>query len=299
MGRQQTHSRPTGGRKRRRRKKQALPLWRRLLRIANVTLIAIVLLCLFAVVFMWYYGWLPTREELPQFKQRLYALFTNNPNIQLPEAEVIGIDISHYQSYIEWDEVCFYYDRQRRLYREEREGCKRREIDFVVAKATEGVRTQDNFYVRNKMGAAQRNILFGAYHFYSPTIPARKQAENYIRTANLQRGDMVPILDIEIYNNRLPDADSVLCWLQKVEKYYGARPIIYTNEHCYNNFFMQHKQLLPYHFWIARYGGQLPNRMHLMWQFTEMGTVAGIKGYTDINILRGTREDLIQKCTIH
>lgn len=299
MGRQPTHSRPKGRRSQRRRKKHSLPLWRRMLRILNVTLIVLVLLCMFSVVFMWYYGWLPTREELPQFRERLYTLFTQNPNIELPSAEVIGIDVSHYQSYIDWDEVCFYYDRQRRLYREEREGCKRREIDFVVAKATEGVRTQDNFYIRNKTGAAKRGILFGAYHFYSPTLPARKQAENYIRTANLQRGDMVPILDIEEYNNRLAEADSVLCWLRTVEKYYGARPIIYTNEHCYRTFFMKHKPLLGYHFWIARYGGELPDRMHLMWQFTEMGTVAGIKGYTDINILRGTKEDLRQKCTIH
>lgn len=294
-----THTHNTHRRTTKRRKKSACPLWKRILHIMIATIVILVLCVVLAIGTAWYYGWLPTREELPQFKERLYTLFHHNPNVQLPDAEVIGIDISHYQSYIDWDEVCLYLDKQRLLYREPHDGCSKREIDFVIAKATEGVRKQDNFYTRNKAGAAKYNMLFGAYHFYSPTLSARKQADNYIRTANLQRGDMVPILDVEVYKNRLPEADSILCWLKQVEHYYGAKPIIYTNENCYQTFFMKHKDLLNYHFWIARYGGQTPNRMHLMWQFTEMGVVAGIKGYTDINILRGTKEDLIQKCTIH
>lgn len=284
---------------RRRKKKRKQPLWKRILHISTGIIITVVLLCILIVTGMWYYGWLPTREELPQFRQHIANIFSQNPNRQLPDAEVIGIDISHYQSYIEWDKVCLYLDRQRRLRRDSVAGGQRRDIDFVVAKATQGTGWQDNFYSRNKAGAAKRNILFGAYHFYSPTLSARQQALNYIRTANLQRGDMVPVLDVEEYGYGLPEPDSVLCWLRQVEKYYGAKPVIYTNEQCYRSFFLKHQPLLRYHFWIARYGGLQPDRMHLLWQFTETGIVAGISGYTDINILRGTKEDFVQKCTIH
>lgn len=299
MTKQHTHRVQPARRSTRRHKKKRQPLGKRVLHISLGILITVVLLCILMIVGMWYYGWLPTREELPGFRQRLANIFSQNPNRQLPDAEVIGIDISHYQSYIEWDEVCLYLDKQRRLHRDSAAGRQRREIDFVVAKATQGIKWQDNFYARNKASAAKRNILFGAYHFYSPALSAAKQAENYIRTANLQRGDMVPVLDVEEYGYGLPEPDSVLCWLKQVERYYGAKPVIYTNENCYLSYFLKHPPLLRYHFWIARYGGLQPDRMHLLWQFTETGTVAGISGYTDINILRGTKEDLMQKCTIH
>lgn len=282
----------------RRRKKNSLPIWKRVVRIVLGVLVCCCLLCIAAVVLMWYYGWLPARIELPQFKQRWCYIFSQNPNIQVPNAEVIGIDISHYQSYIDWDEVCLYMDKQRRLHRKPVSNYQRREIDFVVAKATQGTKWQDSFYKRNKAGAAKQNILFGAYHFYSPTQSAIGQANNFIQTADLQKGDIVPILDVELYNDLLPHPDSVLCWLKQIEAYYGAKPIIYTNENCYKSYFQNRKELCQYHFWIARYGEQQPDHIHLLWQFTETGIVSGIGGYTDINILRGTKEDLFRKCTI-
>jgi len=37
----------------------------------------------------------------------------------------------------------------------------------------------------------------GAYHFFSYETPGKKQAENFIKHANLKKGDMIPVLDLE------------------------------------------------------------------------------------------------------
>ncbi|MCM1034516.1 MAG: hypothetical protein NC038_02960 [Paludibacter sp.] len=261
--------------------------------------ICVCCLCMVAgIVFLWYSGMLPSPQELPQFKQRVYAFFTRFRPAQLPQADVIGIDISHYQSYIDWEEVCFLYDPHHKLYTHPTQKTQRREVDFVIAKATEGARIHDAFYHRNKEGAGKQNIPFGAYHFYSYKSSALAQARNFIQYANLQTGDLLPVLDVEPYRNRLPERDSVLRWLQTVEKYYGAKPIIYTNENCYQTYFMPYKQFRGYHYWIARYGGEQPSSKHLLWQSADNGKVAGIRGDVDLNVFRGTHQELHSKYTL-
>lgn len=285
-------------RKRKRQTGKPSP-WQRIARTLTGLTACIVLCGIGGIVGLWYFGLLPAREELPQFKERWFALFSSYRHTQLPQAEVIGIDISHYQSYIQWDEICFHYDRKRQLHSTPSENTQRKEVDFVVAKATQGARMRDAFYRRNKTGAAEQGILFGAYHFYSAGVSAQAQADNFIRTARLQKGDLVPVLDVEPDRNRLPAADSVARWAEIVSKYYGARPIIYTNEDCYRNYFLKHKRLQDYHFWIARYGGEEPSRMHLIWQCSESGVVAGITGPVDIDVFRGTKQELLHKYTLH
>ena len=150
----------------------------------------------------------------------------------------------------------------------------------------------DSYYNRNKQGCRDKQLLFGAYHFYSPQASAIMQADNFISYSQLQKGDLVPVLDIEPVDGRLPMKDSVDRWLRIVGDYYGVRPIIYTNEKTYNNYFQKDKRFQRYPFWIARYGGKEPSRHHAIWQCAESGRVEGVTGPVDIDIFRGSKADL-------
>lgn len=293
---QKTVRKPAKGQKRRKLTKKQRALRRRWL-IGSLAAV-LLLVPVVTVVTLWWRGWLPTREELPRYKEKILIVLSGWGHARLPEGEVIGIDISHYQGTVDWEELCFYVDKTRRLYKKGNKKTSRREVDFVVAKATQGARYRDNKYKEHKQGARERNILFGAYHFYSWKASAKAQADNFIRTAQLQSGDLVPILDVEMYEGRLPERDSLLVWLNTVEKYYNRRPVIYTGENCYLTYLLPHKEFSRYAYWIARYGGQEPSRHHIIWQCSENGKAGGVKRPVDLNVFRGTKADMIYKYTL-
>ena len=82
-------------------------------------------------------------------------------------------------------------------------------------------------------------------------------------------------------------------FLQAVEKHYGKRPMIYTSIDFYRDVIIG--ELHDYPLWVRtvnaepmeRYG----DRRWMMWQYTDMGRVPGIKGNVDRNAFAGTEED--------
>ena len=236
----------------------------------------IVLACLYA--FILYYIF------VGPFSMRWRAQFGTVPE---PDGyEIRGIDISHYQQSIDWA----------RLKEAEVGGYPLR---FVIIKATEGVTIRDVNFKGNITKARRMNIITGAYHFFIPGSNARRQAQYYINNVSLQRGDLPPILDVEKTGN-LDDRqlqNDVLTWLETVEQHYGVRPIIYASY----DFMRSHLNtpvLRQYPFWVARYykddlGYDGP---WMMWQYTDIGQVDGIKGKVDCNVFNGTMHDLLQSC---
>lgn len=233
----------------------------------------------------------------PNALHKLYNITVRylNPNpqtssVRLPNQEVIGIDISTYQGKINWNELEFRYDSDKQLTKEEQPN--KRPVDFVVAKATEGVTIRDPQYADNRKGARDKKIPFGAYHYFSVTSDAQQQANNFIQTAQLQKGDLVPILDVE-YQGKLSTDElrsRVKSWLLTVEKHYGRKPIIYTYANFYEDVFMT-KEFNDYHFWLAHYKVAKPQNECTFWQFTEDGVVCGIKGYVDIDVFFGKKKE--------
>lgn len=296
--RKPTKPRTTAKKKKRKKKRKKMPLWKKIMWWTVGIVSFFVLLVIFCLALLWWRGLLPTREELPRYKAHLIYMLEGFKPTRLPEGDVIGIDISHYQGDVEWEYLSFYIDKERKLHRSPSKKTKPRQVDFVIAKATQGANNRDSHYNRYKAGAREQNIQWGAYHFYSYQASATAQADNFIKTARLQSGDMTPILDVEPYQNTLPPKDSVLRWLQVVEKYYGMKPIIYTSENCYLTYFSEYKPFNKYSYWIARYGGREPSRHHIMWQYCENGKVAGVSGPVDIDIFRGTAADLKHKYTL-
>ncbi len=207
---------------------------------------------------------------------------------KLPQSGVIGIDISHYQGNIDWNDLRFnYLLTTRELIRQESSYYKN--VNFIVAKATEGLTMRDSRYNEYRKGAAAKGIPFGAYHYFRPGVSSSQQAQNFISAAGLRSGDIVPILDVEEHRRLSVSKlrEGVLGWLQAVEKHYGCTPVIYCNIHYYNKYF-NHEKFRKYPKWIAAYSRSGLNMDYVFWQQTDKGIVGGIDGYVDIDVFNGT-----------
>ena len=205
------------------------------------------------------------------------------------EYDIHGIDISHHQGDIDWDEL-----REKGMINET-------PIRFIMIKATEGATKIDDNFEDNFYQAREYGFTRGAYHFYSVHSPAKQQANFFINKVKLEKGDLPPVLDVEHKPKNQTDEEfkaSVLEWLEIVERHYGVKPIIYT----YYKFKLQYLSdpvFDEYPYWIAHY---YVDKVEYegpwkFWQHTDVGKLPGIKGNVDFNIYNGSFYDL-RKLTI-
>ena len=232
-------------------------------------------------VFFFYYFF------VSPFGFRFRALYGD---ISYPEGyEIHGIDISHHQGEINWQQL-------------KDEGLiDKFPVRFIMIKATEGATKVDENFIDNFYQAREYGFTRGAYHFYSVQSSAKDQAEFFIQNVELENGDLPPVLDVEYKPKNQSDDDfrkSVLQWLQIVEQHYGVKPVIYT----YYKFKMKYLDdaaFDPYPYWIAHYYVEEVEYKGpwKFWQHTDVGRLPGIKGYVDFNIYNGSYYDL-RKMTI-
>ena len=133
-----------------------------------------------------------------------------------PVGALPGIDVSHHQGLIDWSQVA---------------GSGQR---FAFAKATEGSTFVDPNYAFNKSEAEMAGIVFGAYHFARPdaaTNDAIVEADHFVDVAQLEPGNLIPVLDIERTGglSQAQVTQWILDWLNRVTKRIGVRPMIYTS----------------------------------------------------------------------
>lgn len=197
------------------------------------------------------------------------------------EDKVIGFDVSQYQGEIDWNKV--QYVENTFL------------LQFVFIRATAGKDVTDACFKYNWEQAKKKKLIRGAYHYYRPNENSIEQAENFIKAVKLGSGDLPPVLDIE----KLPKNQSIDSlkkglrrFLDKIDRHYKVRPIIYTGENYYDDFLKE--EFSDYTFWIANYNFFVEDIKDdwLFWQFTESASVEGIPGNVDINIFNGTPRQL-------
>jgi lysozyme len=188
-----------------------------------------------------------------------------------------GIDVSHYQSAIDWDEV-----KQMQV--------KNIKIGFAFIKATEGSDNTDDSFKANWKGAKKAGIARGAYHFFNPYRSGKAQAENFIDAVQLLPGDLPPVLDVEqagaIGKEKLQQR--VGEWLTIIEQHYKVKPVIYTGADFYSN--LLNEKFNDYPLWVAHYlvkDKPGVSRNWSFWQHNEAGHVNGINGYVDFNVFNG------------
>ncbi|MCQ2545957.1 MAG: glycoside hydrolase family 25 [Clostridia bacterium] len=197
---------------------------------------------------------------------------------------VKGIDVSLYQKDINW------------------EGLKDDDIAFAFIKATEGSNYVDENFRENWEGARKAGVPAGAYHFMSFETDAEDQAENFINTVPKKHGSLPPVVDVEFYGDYADDppdrsqvCDRLDIILEMLEKRYHRKPIIYTNNHCYNLYL--HNGYDDYPIWISdpSIPDSLPDgREWTFCQYTFKGlseNVAGGEKYVDFNVFNGSKWD--------
>ncbi len=203
-----------------------------------------------------------------------YAAF----GIDLPVNYAIhGIDVSRYQHNIDWDAVRAMQDQEVK-------------IGFAFIKATEGLGRVDNGFRKNWFNAKKAMVPRGAYHFFISSKSGKAQAENFIETVNLVKGDLPPVLDIESTNGAsvVDIQQRAKDWLLMIEKHYKVKPIIYTNINFYNNFL--DGKFDDYPLWVAHYyvkDKPRIDRSWIIWQHNEKGRVNGIDAFVDFNVFNG------------
>lgn len=252
----------------------------------NVSLFVILVL-IFGLVYhyrnglAYYFSFKSDKVLTNESENNRISVIRNSQVLENHRGKVIGIDVSEYQGTIQWNRVDTIE--------------KKHPLGYVFIRATAGKDRVDRQFATNWIDVKKSKLIRGAYHYYRPNENSMEQAELFIKTVHLQKGDLPPVLDIE----KLPKEQSIenlkvglKRWLTMVEAHYKVRPIIYTGEKYYDDFLKE--EFKDYLFWIANYNFYREEIQEdwLFWQFTEKATVTGIKGNVDVNIYNGDLEQL-------
>lgn len=192
---------------------------------------------------------------------------------------VLGIDVSHHQQEIDWDQV------------------KNAGIEFVMVRlgyrglSEEGDLYTDRYVHQNLQGARAAGLLVGAY-FYSQarsTEEAAAEAEYALSILGDFDLDLPLTYDWEEEKRNAgmdPQTvtDCAVAFCQVVEQA-GRDTMIYFNSYQATEL-MHLLQLTRYPWWLAMYNREkeFPCRFD-MWQYTDSGSVPGIEGNVDMNLL--------------
>jgi GH25 family lysozyme M1 (1,4-beta-N-acetylmuramidase) len=200
-----------------------------------------------------------------------------------------GIDVSHWQGTIDWDQVASAGKT------------------FAVAKATEGIGWEDDSYDANKAGASAAGLKFGAYHFARPgTNDPVIEADWFVDVAGYEHGMLIPTLDLERSGGLGTAAltDWVKAWLQRVDQRLGVKAMIYTTPSFWRTYmgdsswFVDNGYLV---LWLAHWdvsdpsvpGSNWGGRSWTFWQYSSAGTVPGINGNVDLDLYRYSTFDAV------
>ena len=193
----------------------------------------------------------------------------------------LGIDVSTWNGDIEWDKVA-------------KDGVK-----FAYVKLTEG-RTFVSTQADELAKARCAGLAVAPYHFGRPDTnagieDAGAEARHFLDNYDYHEGDMRPVLDME--DGMKTDDNYNIRWALRfcdiVEEELGARPLIYTARWYVQAFMEQSDDQLLYEIgredlWWAEYSDEQqkplrPWSQWKVWQFTNRGSVDGIKGSVDLN----------------
>ncbi len=156
-----------------------------------------------------------------------------------------GISISEWQHTVNWDTLYEKNETQR--------------LKFVIIKATQGENSVDKKFNYNWKNSRNTNVNIGACHFYVLGGDPLKQAENYIKNVKLKKGDLFPILKIQVnYSglrnleiDKLKLVEELTIFLNRLKEQYGVKPILFTSYQFYNDYLKE--ELSDFNYMFAKY----------------------------------------------
>ena len=190
-----------------------------------------------------------------------------------------GIDVSKYQSNIDWEQV------------------KTAGVKFVIVRIGyrgygSGALVEDSTYRRNIQGAINAGLKVGVY-FYSQAINEQEAVEEASMVLSLVSGYSLPLgvyYDTESVSggraNALSAAERTACAVAFCETIRGAgyRAGVYSYASWFYNA-LNFANISKYNIWIAQYRDKLSfSYKYNIWQYTGSGRVNGISKPVDMNI---------------
>ena len=133
--------------------------------------------------------------EFGIYKQGLLQK-TPNANYRIG-GSVYGIDASHFQKNIDWDNLALFCDNNGKVFNNvSNDKSFMQPIFFVYLKATEGATVKDETYIKRAVQADRHGIAKGAYHFLHLGTPIDAQLKNFFETVSFAPSDLPPAIDV-------------------------------------------------------------------------------------------------------
>ena len=193
-----------------------------------------------------------------------------------------GVDVSRWQEEIDWKKVAA------------------AGVDYAIIRlgfrgtAAAGNTAIDPYYEKNMRGALDAGLMVGVYYFTQAITVEEAVEEANIVLENIKDYPVTfPIVyDTELSNNaranNISGADRTACAKAFCDTILAAgyTPVIYAGTN-WSVMKLNLEELQSYDLWYAYYGE--PESLYYpygytMWQYTESGTVDGIKGKADLNL---------------
>ncbi len=192
----------------------------------------------------------------------------------------LGIDVSKWNGNIDWNKV------------------KKSGINFAIIRcgyrgSSQGALIEDPQFRTNIQGATEAGLKVGVYFFTQAVneVEAVEEASMVIDLINGYNLSMPVYLDVEGSNGR-GDSVSASQRTANVKAFCGTiqsagyRAGVYSNKTWYTTK-LNASALTSYHMWLAQYAASVTYTAtrYDMWQYTSKGSVSGISGNVDLDLL--------------
>lgn len=199
----------------------------------------------------------------------------------LTDESYLGVDVSSYQKNVDWEKV--------------------REAGFTFAMLRVGLRgygeagnmVEDKYVRKNYENATAAGLKVGVYFFSQAITPeeAVEEAEFVLQIIDGWDLQMPVVYDWEcladdyrtvgVDSRTLTDCTKAFC--DRIRQA-GYEPMVYFNPSQSRTQLIL-AELVDYKFWLAMYSDYMTYEYKVdMWQYTNQGSVPGIKGKADINL---------------
>lgn len=197
---------------------------------------------------------------------------------------ILGVDVSHYQGTINWEQMIA------------------KGVRFAIIKAAEGTSWVDPKFDRNAMECTRLGLPFGSYHYWYPTFDTKLQAMNLVNAMMGHDPKLGLWGDLEQAKPAGSTVDAgarAVSYLTTMAGFYKTGA--YTNYYYPKDVLNSNVGLARFPLWAANYGVQSPSiaapwkfSQALFWQFTSQGDgyAFGAESPTlDLNYWMGTDDD--------
>ncbi|KRA39217.1 hypothetical protein ASD81_11900 [Nocardioides sp. Root614] len=185
-----------------------------------------------------------------------------------------GIDASHHQGPIDWQKVADHG------------------ISFADLKATEGTGFVDPRFAGHRAAATGQGIAVAGYHYFQLCSDGVAQAAHFIDVLGEEgAAALAPAVDLELVGScPNPPTRKVLLaevreFLAAVDEEYDTSTVVYLYPDFEERFGFA-ADLADHPQWVRRLGDSAPRRDWEIWQYDDHGSVPGIAGPADLNLMQ-------------